>query len=64
MRDDDALAGWVDEAIARHPAEWERFSGGERKLQGVFVGTVMKLSKGSADPKRVNQLLVERAGAS
>ena len=62
--DADALAGWIDEAIARHPGEWERFRGGERKLQGVFVGTVMKLSKGSADPKRVNQLLVERAGAS
>ena len=64
VRDADALSGWVDEAIAKHPAEWERFRAGERKLQGVFVGTVMKLSKGSADPKRVNQLLVERAGAS
>jgi aspartyl-tRNA(Asn)/glutamyl-tRNA(Gln) amidotransferase subunit B len=62
--DADALTGWIDEAIAKHPAEWERFVKGEKKLLGVLVGTVMKLSKGSADPKRVNQLLVERAGGA
>ena len=56
------LDSWIDEAIARHPAEWERFRSGERKLLGVLVGAVMKLSRGSADPKRVNQLLLERSG--
>jgi aspartyl-tRNA(Asn)/glutamyl-tRNA(Gln) amidotransferase subunit B len=28
----------------------------------VLVGLVMKKSKGSADPKKVNQLLAARAG--
>ena len=40
----------------------ERFAAGEKKLQGVLIGAVMKKSKGSADPKRVNQLLAERIG--
>jgi aspartyl-tRNA(Asn)/glutamyl-tRNA(Gln) amidotransferase subunit B len=62
VEDTDALSGWIDQAIAQHPAEWERFRSGERKLLGVLVGAVMKLSRGSADPKRVNQLLLERTG--
>ena len=58
--DDQALAGWIDAVLAEHPAEAARFLGGERRLQGVLVGMVMKKSGGRADPKRVNQLLVER----
>ena len=62
-----AIAAWIDEVLAEHPEEAERFLAGEKKLQGVLVGFVMKKSKGRADPKRVNQLLssarrVERLG--
>ena len=61
--DDDAqLAGWLDEVIAEHPAEAERFRAGERKLQGVFVGAVMKKSKGRADAKKVGAMLAQRLG--
>jgi len=62
VSDDLALVKWIDEVFAAHPAEVERFLGGEKRLQGVLVGYVMKQSKGSADPKRVNQLLAERVG--
>ncbi len=62
VTDDGALVTWIDEVFAEHPAEAQRFVGGERRLQGVLVGHVMKKSKGSADPKRVNQLLAERLG--
>jgi len=61
--DDTALSGWIDEVIAEHPEEAKRYLAGERKLQGVLVGFVMKKSAGKADPKRVNQLLMSRAGA-
>ncbi len=61
--DDDALVQWIDEVLAENPAEAARFAGGEKKLQGVLVGLVMKKSKGRADPKRVNQLLASRAGS-
>jgi aspartyl-tRNA(Asn)/glutamyl-tRNA(Gln) amidotransferase subunit B len=60
--DDSALVAWIDEVWAEHPDEAARFAGGERKLQGVLVGFVMKKSKGRADPKKVNQLLGARAG--
>jgi aspartyl-tRNA(Asn)/glutamyl-tRNA(Gln) amidotransferase subunit B len=60
--DEAAIAIWVDEVLAEHPEEASRYLAGEKKLQGVLVGFVMKKSKGRADPKRVNQLLSERGG--
>jgi aspartyl-tRNA(Asn)/glutamyl-tRNA(Gln) amidotransferase subunit B len=62
VTDDSALVRWIDEVLADHPDEAKRFLGGERRLQGVLVGHVMKRSGGSADPKRVNQLLAARSG--
>ena len=59
--DDDAqLAAWLDEVIAECPAEAARFRAGERKLQGVLIGAVMKKSNGRADPRKLNQMLVAR----
>ena len=63
VSDDAQLRSWIDEVFAEHPAEAGRYVGGERKLQGVLVGFVMKKSKGSADPKLVNRLLMERIPA-
>ena len=59
--DDDAqLAAWLDEVIAENPVEAERYRNGEKKLQGVLIGAVMKKSKGRADPRKLNQLLTAR----
>jgi aspartyl-tRNA(Asn)/glutamyl-tRNA(Gln) amidotransferase subunit B len=60
--DEAAIATWVDEVLEEHPEEAKRYLSGEKKLQGVLVGFVMKKSKGRADPKRVNQLLSGRGG--
>ncbi len=60
--DENAIATWVDEVLREHPDEAARYLSGEKKLQGVLVGFVMKKSKGRADPKRVNQLLSSRDG--
>lgn len=62
VTDDAALRRWLDEVIAEHPREAERFAAGERKLRGVLIGAAMKKSKGSADPTRLGQLLAERFG--
>ena len=61
VRDDSALASWVDDVLAENPQEAVRFAAGEKKLQGLLVGLVMKKSAGRADPKLVNQLLSSRA---
>lgn len=60
--DEGAIATWVDEVLDEHPEEAARYLAGEKKLQGVLVGFVMKKSKGRADPRRVNQLLSSRGG--
>ena len=60
--DEAAIATWVEEVLVEHPEEAKRYLAGEKKLQGVLVGFVMKKSKGRADPKRVNQLLSARGG--
>jgi aspartyl-tRNA(Asn)/glutamyl-tRNA(Gln) amidotransferase subunit B len=62
VSDDAALLAWIDEVVGEHPDEARRLFSGEKRLQGVLVGHVMKKSKGSADPKRVNQLLETRVG--
>jgi aspartyl-tRNA(Asn)/glutamyl-tRNA(Gln) amidotransferase subunit B len=61
VSDDSALVAWIDEVFAESPTEAARFIAGERKLQGVLVGQVMKKSRGAADPRKVNQLLAARA---
>ncbi|MEO5800354.1 MAG: Asp-tRNA(Asn)/Glu-tRNA(Gln) amidotransferase subunit GatB [Gemmatimonadales bacterium] len=60
VRDEGALAGWVDEVIAAFPDEVARFRGGEAKLVGFFVGQVMKKSQGKADPKGIQPILMGR----
>ncbi|HEX3234422.1 MAG TPA: Asp-tRNA(Asn)/Glu-tRNA(Gln) amidotransferase subunit GatB [Gemmatimonadales bacterium] len=60
VSDQGALAGWVDEVLAAHRSEVERYRGGEAKLMGFFVGQVMKRSKGKADPKAVQPVLQEK----
>ena len=60
VSDQGALAGWVEEVLAAHPAEVGRYRSGETKLMAFFVGQVMKKSKGKADPKGVQPVLVEK----
>jgi aspartyl-tRNA(Asn)/glutamyl-tRNA(Gln) amidotransferase subunit B len=50
----------VDEVVAKNPKEAERFKAGEEKLIGFFVGQVMKLTKGKANPQMVNELLKKK----
>jgi len=50
----------VDDVIARNPKEAARYKAGEEKLIGFFVGHVMKLTKGKANPQMVNELLKKK----
>ena len=47
--------------IADNPEEWARFRDGDKKIQGFFVGQIMKATRGQADGKVVNQLLTAKA---
>lgn len=59
--DHTELESILDRLVADNPDEWQRFVDGDRKVQGFFVGQIMKETKGQADGKVVNQLMVERA---
>jgi aspartyl-tRNA(Asn)/glutamyl-tRNA(Gln) amidotransferase subunit B len=60
VSDDSALIPFVDEAIAENPGPVEQFRGGKEGALNAIVGQVMKKTRGSADPKRVQELLRER----
>ena len=49
----------IAEVIASHPNELERYKSGQKQLMGMFMGQVMKASKGKADPKATSKLLAE-----
>jgi aspartyl-tRNA(Asn)/glutamyl-tRNA(Gln) amidotransferase subunit B len=58
--DAGALQTLIDEALANYPAKVEEYKAGKKGLMGLFVGEVMKLSKGKADPKMTTKLLQEK----
>jgi len=60
--DNSELEGILDQLIAENPDEWARFAEGDRKVQGFFVGKIMKATRGQADGKVVNQLMQSKVG--
>jgi aspartyl-tRNA(Asn)/glutamyl-tRNA(Gln) amidotransferase subunit B len=60
ISDEGSLMDTIDGIITRFPKEVEEFKGGKAKLLGFFVGQVMKTTKGKANPKLLNELLVRR----
>ena len=57
VSDEDELVGFIEAVIAGNPSESERFKNGEQQLIGFFMGQLMRVSKGKADPKIANSLL-------
>ncbi len=53
----DELQKHVDTALAKYPEKVAEYKAGKVSLIGLFMGEVMKLSKGKADPKLANQLV-------
>ena len=63
VSDEAALAAFVDQAIAANPGPVADFKAGKKAAAGFFVGQVMKLSKGKADPKIVGGLVARKLAA-
>ncbi|MFY8186032.1 MAG: Asp-tRNA(Asn)/Glu-tRNA(Gln) amidotransferase subunit GatB, partial [Bacteroidia bacterium] len=55
----DALQLLVDQAIAKSPEKVAEYKAGKVSLIGMFMGDVMKLSSGKADPKMASKLVKE-----
>ena len=58
--DTSEITGWIEQALAGMPDKVIEYRKGKKGLIGLFVGEVKKLSKGKADPKLTNQLLLEK----
>ncbi len=57
ITDTGAIESLVDQVIADSPEQVAQYRAGKDKVFGYFVGQVMKLSKGKANPGEVNRLL-------
>ena len=64
ISDSSAIEGMIDQVIAANPAQLAQFKGGKRTVAAFFVGQVMKLSKGQANPSLLNELVVKKLDAA
>lgn len=60
VSDTGAIDAWVNEVIEKNPKQVEQYKGGQTKLLGFFVGQVMKLSQGKADPAVINEIVADK----
>ncbi len=60
VSDAGALDAVLDEVIAENPGPAEQFRGGKEGALNALVGSVMKKTKGSANPQLVAELLRDR----
>ena len=57
ITDSSAIESIIDEIINNNPGQVEQYRSGKDKLFGFFVGQVMKVTQGKANPQQVNDLL-------
>jgi aspartyl-tRNA(Asn)/glutamyl-tRNA(Gln) amidotransferase subunit B len=58
--DSGLIEGLVDEVLAKYPEKVAEYKSGKTGLLGMFVGEVMKASKGKADPKLTNKIVMDK----
>jgi len=60
ISDEGEIKKLVDEVLDSNPENIEKYKNGKTKLLGFFVGEVMKLSRGKANPATLNKLLKKK----
>ena len=60
ISDDGAIEEIILTVINENPTQVEAYLAGKDKLFGFFVGQVMKLTEGKANPKAVNSILKDK----
>ena len=60
VSDDKEIDLMIDKVLEENPKMLEQYNSGKEKLFGFFVGQVMKISNGKANPQMVNNLLSKR----
>jgi len=60
ISDAGAIEKMIDEVIAANPKQVEQYRGGKKTVAAFFVGQVMRLSKGQANPAMLNELVTKK----
>jgi len=55
----ESLKEFAEKALQKYPEKVAEYKAGKVGLMGLFMGEVMKLSGGKADPKAASQVLKE-----
>jgi len=63
ISDTGAIEKMIDEVIAANPKQVEQYKGGKTTVSAFFVGQVMRLSKGQANPALLNELVIKKLDA-
>jgi aspartyl-tRNA(Asn)/glutamyl-tRNA(Gln) amidotransferase subunit B len=61
ITDDSAIIKIVNDVFDQQAGQLAEYLGGNERLHGFFVGQVMKLTGGSANPKKVNEIIKAEA---
>ncbi len=59
LSDDGALIALIEGVLDANPKSIDDFKNGKKRATGFLMGQVMKASKGTANPKKANALLME-----
>ncbi|MCC8407892.1 Asp-tRNA(Asn)/Glu-tRNA(Gln) amidotransferase subunit GatB [Mucilaginibacter sp. UR6-1] len=62
--DSNEVDEFIREALAKFPDKVKEYHKGKKGVLGLFMGEVMKRSKGKIDPQKTNQLLIKQLEAS
>jgi aspartyl-tRNA(Asn)/glutamyl-tRNA(Gln) amidotransferase subunit B len=60
ISDTGAIEAMIEQAIAANPKQVEQYRGGKKTVAAFFVGQVMRLSKGQANPALLNELVARK----
>lgn len=60
VENSDELLSHIDQVLTKYEAQVQAYKKGKKGVLGLFVGEVMKLAKGKADPQKVNEYLLDK----
>jgi len=56
---EDGVDEFIRAALAKYPDKVIEYQKGKKGVIGLFMGEIMKSSKGRIDPQKTNQLLIK-----
>jgi aspartyl-tRNA(Asn)/glutamyl-tRNA(Gln) amidotransferase subunit B len=62
--DSNSIQPYIDKALEKYPDKVQEYRSGKKGLLGLFMGEVMKMSGGKADPKIASKLVKEALDAN